>query len=189
MQIPVQITFRGVHASAAIESRIREKAAKLESVHDRITSCRVVVESPHRHHQKGRLYLIRIDVTVPGSELVVNTEKRRHHSHENVYVAIRDAFNAMRRQLENFAREHRGDVKTHEAPPQGFVARLFPDHGFIATTDQGDIYFHRNSVVGDRFDDLEEGIKVRFTAAPGDAGLQASTVHVVGARQNAAPGG
>ncbi len=180
MQVPVQITFRNMESSPAIESRINGKVAKLESFHDRITSCRVVVEAPHRRHHKGNLYLVRLDVTIPGGELVVNTEKRFHHSHEDVHVAIRDAFAAMRRQLEDYARERRGEVKSHETPPQGVVKRLFPDHGFIATAELGDIYFHRNSVVGGKFDSLEEGNAVRFTAVDGEAGLQASTVHPLG---------
>lgn len=180
MQTPVQITFRGMPTSDAVERRIREKAAKLEHYHDRITSCRVVVEAPHRRHHKGRLYTVSIDLTVPGAELVVNNEKRFHHSHEDVYVALRDAFNAMRRQLEDFARTQRGDVKMHEGPPQGTVRRLFPDHGFIETADRGDVYFHRNSVVDGKFDELREGVQVRFVAVDGEQGLQASTVHPLG---------
>lgn len=179
VQIPVQITFRGMETSEAVEARIHEKVAKLENFHDRITSCRVVVEAPHRRHQKGRLYSVRIDLTVPGGELVVNNEKRFHQSHEDVYVALRDAFNAMRRQLEEFAREQRGDIKRHEAPPEGTIRRLFPDHGFIETADRGEIYFHRNSVVDGSFDDLCEGLAVRFTAVQGEQGLQATTVHPI----------
>ncbi|MCK5275084.1 MAG: ribosome-associated translation inhibitor RaiA [Alphaproteobacteria bacterium] len=177
MQIPVQIAFRGMDSSPALEARINEKTEKLEQYHDRITSCRVVVEAPHRHSRKGKLYVITIDVTVPGAELVVNTEKRHHRSHEDVYVALRDAFNAMTRQLEDHARETRGQVKTHESQPRGIVVRLFENHGFIETPDRGEIYFHRNSVVDDKFDDLEEGGQVRFSATQGEKGLQATTVH------------
>jgi len=180
VQIPVQITFRGMDTSPAVEARILEKAAKLDTFYDRIMSCRVVVEAPHKRHHKGRLFLVTIDVTVPGSELVVNTGKRFNHSHEDVYVAVRDAFNAMRRQLETHARESRGQVKSHEAPPHGVILRLFPDHGFIGTTEQGDIYFHRNSVIDGRFDQLEEGAEVRYAVTEGEKGLQATTVHVIG---------
>lgn len=180
MQVPVQITFRGMDTSPAVEARIRDKVQKLETFHDRITSCRVVVEAPHRRHQKGKLYLISIDVTVPGSELVVNTGKRFNRSHEDVYVALRDAFNAMRRQLEEYARESRGQVKSHDVPPHGVILRLFPDHGFIGTPEQGEIYFHRNSVVDGQFDRLEEGAEVRFAATEGEKGLQATTVHPLG---------
>lgn len=177
MQIPVQIAFRGMDSSPALEARINEKTEKLEQYHDRITSCRVVVEAPHRHSRKGKLYVITIDVTVPGAELVVNTEKRHHRSHEDVYVALRDAFNAMTRQLEDHARETRGQVKTHESQPRGIVVRLFENHGFIETPDRGEIYFHRNSVVDGKFDGLEEGGQVRFAATQGEKGLQATTVH------------
>lgn len=177
MQTPVQIAFRGMDSSPALEAKIREKAGKLEQYHDRITSCRVVVEAPHRHSRKGKLYSISIDLTIPGAELVVNSEKRNHHSHEDPYVALRDAFNAMTRQLEERARENKGKVKTHESPPQGTVLRLFQDHGFIGTPDRGDIYFHRNSVVDGKFDDLREGEQVRFVATAGEKGLQATTVH------------
>lgn len=178
MQTQVQIAFRGMDSSPALEAKIREKAEKLEQYHDRITSCRVVVEAPHRHSRKGKLYLITIDVTVPGSELVVNSEKRNHPSHEDPYVALRDAFNAMTRQLEEHARENKGQVKAHEAPPQGTVLRLFQDHGFIGTPDRGEVYFHRNSVVDGKFDNLSEGDQVRFAATEGEKGLQATTVHV-----------
>lgn len=177
MQTPVQIAFRGMDTSPALEAKIREKAEKLERYHDRITSCRVVVEAPHRHSRKGKLYSISIDVTIPGTELVVNSEKRNHHSHEDPYVALRDAFNAMTRQLEERAREDKGKVKAHESPPQGMVVRLFQDHGFIGTADRGDIYFHRNSVVDGSFDDMKEGDQVRFVATAGEKGLQATTVH------------
>lgn len=189
MQTPVQIAFRGMDSSPALEARIKEKSQKLEQYHDRITSCRVVVEAPHRHSRKGKLYVITVDVTVPGAELVVNTEKRHHGSHEDVYVALRDAFNAMTRQLENYTREKNGQVKVHESQPQGIVVRLFQDHGFIETVEQGDIYFHRNSVVDGRFDELEEGGQVRFSATEGEKGLQATTVYSSGKTSAAAAGG
>lgn len=180
MQVTAQITFRGMETSPAVERRIREKIRKLEKVHDRITSCRVVIEAPHRRRVKGRLYLVSLGVTVPGGELVVNTAKRFNQSHEDVYVALRDAFDAMRRQLEDHARELRGDVKSHDLPPHGVILRLFPDYGFIGGSGQGEIYFHRNSVVDSQFDDLEVGAAVRFVATEGEKGLQATTVHLVG---------
>lgn len=180
MQVPVQITFRGMDTSPAVEQRIREKVRKLENFHDRITSCHVVVEAPHRRHHKGKLYLVSIDVTVPGRELVVNNAKRFSHSHEDVFVALRDAFSALRRQLENHARASRGEVKIHDTPPHGTIVRLFSDHGFIGTAELGEIYFHRNSVVDTEFDHLEEGAEVRFSTTQGEKGLQATTVHLVG---------
>lgn len=109
MKIPLQITIRGIEHSDALEKHIREKAGKLDEFFDRIMSCRVVVEVPHKHHQQGKQFTVRIDIGVPGSEIVVN----RDHG-EDVYVALRDAFDAARRQLEDYARRIRGDVKTHQ---------------------------------------------------------------------------
>ncbi len=182
MQIPMQITFRDIEQSDAVETRVREQAEKLEEFYSRMTSCRVVVSSPHRQHHKGKLYAVSIDITVPGGEIVVNKEKGDDHAHEDVYVAIRDSFNAAKRQLEDFARKQRGDIKSHESPHHGRVARLFPeqDYGFIAAADGREIYFHRNSLVVGDFDKLEEGAEVRFVESEGESGPQASTVKLVG---------
>jgi len=90
-------------------THIRGKVEKLEEFFKHITSCRVVVEVPHKHHHQGKQFNVRIDIGVPGSEIVVN----RDHA-EDIYVALRDAFDAAKRQLEDYARKIRGDVKTHE---------------------------------------------------------------------------
>ena len=111
MQIPLQVTLKDMPQSEAVESRIREKAEKLGRFYDRIISCRVVVESPQRHQHQGKLYSVRIDLTVPGAELVANRAQD-----EDIYVAVRNAFVAITRQLEDFARRQRGEVKTHSAP-------------------------------------------------------------------------
>src|SRR5688572_14654991 len=109
MTIPLQITFRDIEPSPAIESRIRERADRLEKSGARITSCHVVVSEPHRHHRKGDAINVRIDLKVPGQEIVVNREPAASTDHADVYVAIRDAFNAARRQLED---------TVHEKPPR-----------------------------------------------------------------------
>jgi ribosomal subunit interface protein len=166
--------------SPAIEARVREAMDKLEQFHNRITACRVVVEAPHRRHNKGKLYHVRVDITLPGKEIVVNRESRLNHAHEDIYVAIRDAFDATRRQLEAYAREQRGQTKWHEPPPHGTVTALLFDHGFITTADGREIYFHRNSVVNDGFDTLEVGNPVRYSESVGDKGPQASTVQPLG---------
>lgn len=110
MRIPLQITIRGIEHSEALETHIRDKANKLDEFFDRIMSCRVVVDVPHKHHHQGKQFNVRIDIGVPGSEIAVN----RDHA-EDVYVALRDAFDAAKRQLEDYARKMRGDVKTHQA--------------------------------------------------------------------------
>jgi ribosomal subunit interface protein len=109
MQIPLQITIRDIEHSDALETHIRDKVSKLEEFFNRIISCRVVVEMPHKHHNQGKHFTVRLDIGVPGSEIVVN----RDHN-EDVYVALRDAFDAAKRQLEDHARKMRGDVKAHK---------------------------------------------------------------------------
>lgn len=121
MQLPLQISFRGVSRSLAIESNIRAHVARLERHCDRITSCRVIVESPHRRHHQGNVYHVGIHLTVPGDELVVSHEPAEDHAHEDAYVTLRDAFDAARRRLEDHARRQRGAVKMHEPRP---VARV-----------------------------------------------------------------
>ena len=203
MKIPLQITFRNMLPSQAIEDNIREKASKLESFYDRIMSCRVIVEAPHRHHRKGKAYEVRIDLTVPGRELVINHSPKRlkaaksaeapetklieshapskHGAHADVYVAIRDAFNAAGRKLQDHARRQSGVVKLHEGQPRGRVAKLFPEerYGFLETPDGREIYFHSNSVLQPGFGDLDVGAEVYFAEERGEKGPQASTVRFV----------
>ena len=106
MQIEPVINFRGMDSSEAVTAKIRERLDKLERFHDRILTCHVVVEAPHRHKHKCMIYVVRIVLSVPGGEIVVNREPGADHAHEDVYVAIRDAFDALRRQLEDYARKH-----------------------------------------------------------------------------------
>lgn len=182
MRIPLQISFRGMDHSAAIEQNIRERARKIERFYENIMGCRIVVEAPHHHHHKGNLYHIRIDITAPDGELVVSRKPDQHHAHEDVYVAIRDAFRAAQRQLEDYARKRRGHVKRHEATPHGRIVAMYPemDYGTIETPDGREIYFHRNTIVEADFDKLTEGMAVRFVEEMGDQGPQATTVHLVG---------
>ena len=184
MQIPLQITFRHMDTSEALEAKIREKVATLERFADHITSCRVTVESPHQHHQQGNLFNIKVDITLPGNEIVVDRHPEKHHAHEDPYVALRDAFNAAQRQIEDYIRKQRGKVKKHDVPPHGRIKQLFPyeDYGVIETGDGREIYFHRNSVVETDFDKLVEGDSVHFNEEAGADGPQASTVHVEGKR-------
>lgn len=180
MKLPLEIVFRNLEPSEAIEARLRERAEKLEKFYPDIMSCRVVVEAHHKHHHKGNLYHVRIDLTVPEAELIASREPHDHHAHEDVYVAMRDAFDAMRRQLEDYARRRRGHVKTHQPPPHGRIVELIPeeDFGRIETPEGTRVYFHRNSVVDAQFDQLKIGDPVHFAEEMGEFGPQASTVHV-----------
>jgi len=182
MSVPLQISFRDMESSPTVESHVREHADRLERFHQRIMSCHVVIHAPHRHHRKGRLYHVSIDVTVPGHEIAVNRDPPGHHAHEDMEVAVRDAFDAIARRLEDVVRRSRGDVKSHQIEPHGRVARLFAEegYGFIATPDEGDIYFHENSVQNGAFRRLKVGAEVRYRVALGENGLQATVVKPVG---------
>lgn len=182
MQIPLQITFRHMEHSDAFEAKIREKAEKLDQFSKHIMSCRVTVDQEHKHHQQGKLFVIKIDITLPGGEIVVDKHSGKHHAHEDPYVALRDAFDAARRKLEDYDRKQRGKIKAHETLPHGKIKELFPyeDYGVIETNDGREVYFHRNSVIDEDFDNLTEGEKVHFSEEMGDNGPQASTVHLEG---------
>lgn len=111
MQLQLQVTFRGMDPSPTLETLIREKTAKLDQYHPNITGCRVTVEKPHHHKHQGEHFVVTLDLTVPGSDLVIN------HAHsEDAHIALRDAFQAAKRQLEEHARKKRGDVKAHSRP-------------------------------------------------------------------------
>lgn len=199
MIIPLQISFRNMKPSETVEARVREEVAKLETFYNGIMHCRVVVERPHRHHRSGELYHVRIDMTVPGAELVVKREPSLHASlrqgdaekqqksyeahaaHKDVFVVIRDAFKEARRQLQDYARRIRGQTKAHVPPPSGRVSRLFPEegYGFLRTSEGTEIYFHKNSVLHDAFDRLTIGTRVTFNEEMGEKGVQASTVRAV----------
>jgi cold shock CspA family protein/ribosome-associated translation inhibitor RaiA len=199
MILPLQISFRNMKPSEAVEARVREEVAKLETFYQGIMHCRVVVELPHRHHKSGDLYHVRIDMTVPGAELVVkrepslqaslrqvDTEKQSksyeaHAAHKDVFVVIRDAFKEARRQLQDYARRMRGQTKAHVSQPSGRVSKLFPEegYGFLETADGTEIYFHKNSVLNDAFNRLTIGKRVTFSEELGEKGAQASTVKAV----------
>ena len=174
MQIPLQITFRHLDPSDAIEADIRDKVQKLEQFAHDITGCKVTIEAPHKHHHKGRIYTVTVDITLPGGEIVASRHPDQHHAHEDAYVAIR--------QLEDYVRQRRGKVKLHESPPHGQIMRLVPDedYGLIKASDGREIYFHRNSVIETDFDNLEVGMNVHFNEEQGEQGIQASSVHVEG---------
>jgi cold shock CspA family protein len=182
MKLPVQIAFHNMPHHADIASAIRAQAEWLENYSDRIMSCRVVVDRPHLHHKDGNLYQIRIDLKVPGRELAVKRGQGQQTDSQDLNLMIRDAFDEARRQLEDHARRRRGEIKAHESLPHARVVRVFPEpgYGFLETSDGREVYFHRNSVVEARFEDLEVGTEVRFVEELGDKGPQASTVTRVG---------
>jgi cold shock CspA family protein len=184
MPIPLRITFRGMPPSKAIEAKIEERANDLQTFESRISNCHVVVVAPHRHQKKGFQYHVRIDLKVPGEEIVVNRVPTERGAQSDVFVAIRDAFDAARRKLEDHSRVRRGEVKTHAAVSHGQVVLVDPidGYGFLETADGLRVYFHENAIVGAGLDDLAPGREVRFELAEGEGvkGPQASSVLLVG---------
>jgi len=183
MQQSLQVTFRGLPPSEAIEADIREKAQKLEEFFPRITSCRVVVEAEHHHHHQGNLYHVRVDIGVPRKHIVISREHHDDHSREDLYVVLRDTFAAAYRQLEEYARQRAGEVKRHNHHPRGHVARLEGDHGYIGTTDGREIYFHHDSVLNMPFGMLTVGTPVKFATTDENGPARATAVTAVGKRR------
>jgi ribosome-associated translation inhibitor RaiA len=109
MRVPLQITVLNLPHSAALEARVRKMADKLEKFHPRIVSCRVGIEELRRHRSSGRLFHVSVDLRIPGKEIVSN-----HRHDKDPYLALRDAFLSLRRQLEDAARVARGNVKAHK---------------------------------------------------------------------------
>jgi ribosomal subunit interface protein len=157
MQIPLQITIRNMSHSDALDIDIRERARKLETFYPDLMSCRVVVEEAQRRKQQGKLFNVRLHLTVPGGEVAVNRDRD-----EDVYVALRDSFDAAKRKLEDLVRKQRGEVKSHEPAQRGRVKR--------------ELYFARENVASPGFDRLEEGTEVQFLEEMAAEGAQAKRV-------------
>lgn len=183
MLLPLQVSFRHMRRSPTIEELVREKAAKLDAFADDIMSCRVVVEPVGKHHRDGNLYEVRIDLTVAGEEIAVSHPPHRDHTESrDIHVAIRDAFDAARRQLEDYERRRRREVKSLETTAHARVSKLFPEegYGFLSTPDGREVYFHRDSVLRQGFAHLELGTEVAFVEEAGMKGPQASSLWAVG---------
>jgi len=184
MPADVQISFRDMEASPSVETQVRRRAQELAQFSHRISACKVTLEAAHRHKRQGRVYHVRIDLSVPGGPLVVNREPGEDHSHEDLHVAIRDAFDAVLRRLQDRMRRLDSQTKLHAIPSMGRISRVFAerDYAFLETASGEEIFVHRNSVVGGGFDRLRLGDRVRYVVDPedGEKGPQASTVVPLG---------
>lgn len=198
--IPTQVTFRGLDVSEALETDIRERVTWLEQFYADIVRCRVLVEKPHRHRHDGRHFHVRLEVTVPGGDPIVvshepslhgqwkDAERETHRKgseieavHRYGRVAVHEAFDLARRRLEDFAREQRGTVKTHEVSAHGRVIEISEADGYgFIQADERRVYFNRASVLGNAFDDMDVGTEVAFVEEKGEKGPQASTVRMLG---------
>ncbi|MFW6088658.1 MAG: HPF/RaiA family ribosome-associated protein [Gemmatimonadota bacterium] len=186
MQFPPEIAFRGFEPDEWLKDTVRREIDRLDGYFDRIVGCRVMVELPHQRREEGNPYHVRIELSVPGRNLVVSrSPKARDRERETQMTALDEAFAAIRRRLEDYTRELRGDVKRKLEPAHGRVWQLYPGgvpgerYGFIRTPDGSDVYFHENSLLGTDYDQVEVGAEVRFHEEQGDEGPQASTVRVL----------
>jgi ribosome-associated translation inhibitor RaiA/cold shock CspA family protein len=175
MQLPVHIQFHGMSSSPALETAAREHAHRLESFAADLIACRVSIDQTQKHQHQGRPFEVRINLTLPGHELAVNRV-----ANEDPYVALRDAFDSMRRQLEDLVRRRRGHQKQHAVPLHGEVVRMddLQGFGFIRTAGGDEYYFSRDNVAGMPFEHLQTGSPVQFIAEMAGEGLQAKRVSV-----------
>ena len=186
MQKPLQIAYRDMESSPALDQLIRERVAALERFFPRLIGCRVVVEVPHRSAESAKVPIaVSVEVEVPGRGVVVakDTQERREVKGDET-AALNHAFDAVERQLRRINEEQHGDVRPHEADGEsGMVVRLFPEqsYGFIEIDNSPELYFTRNAVVGGDFDELEVGMLVHVTPATeeGPMGPQASSVRLL----------
>ena len=184
IRVPLEITFRDVEKTDALEELIREKADKLETVCEDMISCRVAVEKPQEHQRSGSPFRVRIQARVPtGHEVVAERKPGDGDMHDPLPKVVRSAFDAAERQIRELVAKRRGEIKFHpEQQLMAVVVRLFPEkgYGFLKNLEDGrEIFFHESSVVRDDFQKLEIGTGVRYIESAGEEGPQASTVQIV----------
>jgi ribosome-associated translation inhibitor RaiA/cold shock CspA family protein len=182
MERPLEIAFHNLQPSEAVEAEIRRRVAKLEKLYHRLTGCRVSVEALHNQHQTGNIYEVHIVLSVPGRDLAVSREPhkaKQRYANPDVYVSVREAFEAAERQLGQFKERRRDSpVSPDGSALTGQIALIQPgdDHGFILTNTGTQLYFHRDSVTDARFEDLKEGDVVHYVEEESDSGPVATKV-------------
>jgi cold shock CspA family protein len=182
MQTALKIDFHGAETSEALKASIAEHVERLEHVFGRFTACHVAIRAPGRRHQKGGLYDLDIHITLPGGrEIAVTRTPHQDERHADLEFAVNDAFRRAKRILQDQVRDMQGQVKTHEEQPVGTVISYDNDggFGFLRAADGHDVYFHKNSIIGDHAH-LSPGTRVRFHETMGEKGPQASSVHLMG---------
>lgn len=181
MAASVQVTFRDIPHSDAVEQHAERLATKLDTFYDRITKTHVVIEKPHRRHKHGKGYHVGVTMHVPGRELAVT--RNPYDDREELHATLDAAFDDAQRVLEKFASELKlGQRQNHSKPAHGRVTKVFHDrgYGFLESEDGVELYFHRNSVLNGKFDRLFVGCEVRYAEEMGIKGPQASTVDIAG---------
>ncbi|MEQ9401077.1 MAG: HPF/RaiA family ribosome-associated protein [Longimicrobiales bacterium] len=182
MDVPPEIAFRDIEPTDDLKAQILDGIEALEEVYPRLVSCRTVVANTTPGRRSGEKYRVRLEIGIPSSTLVVDESDPEATDHRDVRQTIRDAFQVGRKRLKRAKDRQSGNVKTHDLPPHGRVVRLLTDEtgvrfGFLESRDGRQVYFHEDALVdGLDYETLEVGDEVRFAAAQGDDGLQASTV-------------
>ena len=181
MQTEPVVSFDDIPVDESVRDAALEQIAHLEHLYGRIIGCTVVIGQPHRHHRDGRRAGVHVEVVVPGGEVVVSHDRHHDHAREDVLVALRNAFHAARRRLEDLARRRRGEEKRHDGPLHGHVSSLFraAGYGFITLPEGGEVYFHAHAVADSAFSRLAVGAPVTLTIEDGEMGPQAVVVHRV----------
>src|SRR3990167_9311607 len=176
LQVPAQITFRGLPHSESIKEHIQEKVDRIQQFCHSIVSCHVVVEFENKNQHRGNLHNTRVTVTVPGKELVST-----HNDVIDMYLSIRTAFEDMTRQLESYVEHMQGQVKNHQPLIAGKIVRLFngDGFGFIESEDGTEFYFNANHMSHPAFNKLTVGMPVHFVQEMGHDGPQAHRVKII----------
>lgn len=120
MSIPLQVAFKHVDRSEWVLELVQGQLDKLATLFDEITSCRVIVEMPHKHHLHGNLYKVTVDLKIPGEEFVVSRESADHHSSEDLHVAISDAFEKAKQQMSKYVSKRRASDRLHHTKERHF---------------------------------------------------------------------
>ena len=179
---PLELSFVGMDTPEWAEADIRRRVDKLHQRYEPMVGCRVRVSRPTKL-TKGNPYEVTIELSIPGEDIVVSKEPhhlREKYADPDLRTIIRDSFKAAERMLKERKRMLGGEVKTHDAAFLGQVTQLYPndDHGFLLTNTGTQLYFHRNSVLNNEFDNLQKGTPVNYVETVGDTGPIASKVRI-----------
>lgn len=186
--IPFQITFLDFPESDAVWLVVQNRIEKIEQFFSRIVRCEVAISLPHRHRHADRLYHIQIRIFLPGDDIIVTRKPAQNEAHRDIYVAIRDSFNAAERLLREKARSLRGRNKARQSQAHllegqkiGKISKIFYNDGFgfLITNDGREFYFNKNSILNKKFEVLEIGQKVRFLEELGEKGPKVTSMVTV----------
>jgi cold shock CspA family protein/ribosome-associated translation inhibitor RaiA len=183
METEPRISFRNLEPLESVREHVIKRIRQLEEVHPRIVGCDVVIEAPQRKKVTGQEFEVHVTVQVPGENINVSRSVGRSFAAEDVNIAIHQAFDAARKRLKT-RKKKMGKVEVKEHPPvlHGKVNRLFPGegYGFIQADDGKDVFFERDSLTAENWNNVQIGSVVRFREESGDKGPFATSVTIDG---------